>query len=112
VAVSVNTSGSQAATLTTEHDLATVTTAGVYVLAVDCNAMTNGTTPDVLELTIYGKARSSDSVRRVAVYTLIGQQSVGVLFLTVPYISPHFFKVTLKQTTGTGRTFPWAIYST
>jgi hypothetical protein len=112
VAVSVNTSGSQAATITTEHDLATVTTAGVFVLAVDCNAMTNGTTPDIVELTIYGKARSSDSTRRVAVYTLIGQQTIGVMFLSVPYVSPHFFKATLKQTQGTGRTYPWAIYGT
>ena len=58
--VSVKTSNSQTATITTEHDLATVTDPGVYVLVVDIAAMVAG---DVTELRIYGKARSSDTER-------------------------------------------------
>jgi hypothetical protein len=107
--LSVNTSGSQTATISTEHTLATVTSANVLQLAVDVANMVGGTTPDILELREYGKARSSDTERLIKTYTVIGAQ-VETLVLTIPRISPHSYKVTLKQTQGTGRAFPWAIY--
>ena len=47
--VAVNTSGSQTATINTEHTLATITTANVFTLAVDVANMVGGTTPDILE---------------------------------------------------------------
>jgi len=109
VTVQVNTSGSQTATITTEHTLATVTDARVLQLVVDVNAMTNGATPDLLELRWYGKARSSDTERLIKVWSLIGAQSEA-LWISPPLISPHHAKFTLKQTQGTGRAFPWAIY--
>lgn len=111
MAVSVKTSGSITATLTTEHTLATVTDAGVYQLVVDVNAMTGGATPDILELRYYGKARSGDTERLEAVHTLAGAQSLP-LFRAFPVVSPHHLKVTLKQTQGTGRAYPWAVYQT
>ena len=112
MALSVNTSGSQTATLTTEHTLATVTAANVYQLAVDLSAMIGGTTPDIVVIREYGKARSSDTERLIKAYTLVGAQT-ETLFLTVPRISPHHYKVTLTQVQGSaGRAFPWAIYQT
>ncbi|MDH5452679.1 MAG: hypothetical protein OEX14_04925, partial [Paracoccaceae bacterium] len=60
MAASVNTSGSQTATLTTEHTLATVSTAGTFQLAVDAANLVNGET---VTLRIYGKARSTDTER-------------------------------------------------
>lgn len=112
MAVSVKTSGSQTATLTTEHTLATITDAGVYQLAVDVNAMVGGATPDILELRCYGKARSGDTERLEAVWTLAGAQALK-LWRGLPLISPHHLKITLTQTQGSGgRTFPWAVYQT
>lgn len=107
---SVNTSGSQTATITTEHTLATITTAGTFVLAVDLNAMVGGTTPDILELRIYGKARSGDTERLIRCWPFLGVQ-VEILWQSIPIMSPHHYKATLKQTQGTGRAFPWAIYA-
>lgn len=112
MAVAVKTSGSQTATVTTEHTLATVTDAGVYQLAVDVNNMAGGATPDILELRVYGKARTGDTERLIDLHTLVGAQTSKPLFQGKPYISPHHMKVTLKQTQGTGRAFPWAIYNT
>ena len=109
MALSVTDSGSQTATVTTEHTLSTQTGANVFQLAVDVNAMVGGTTPDILEIREYGKARSSDTERLMKVYSLVGVQSQA-LFQTVPRISPHHIKYTLKQTQGTGRAFPWAVY--
>jgi hypothetical protein len=107
--VSVNTSGSQTATIGTEHDLATVTSANVLELDVDVDALVGGATPDIVEFRAYGKARTGDTERLIKVYTLVGDQSEN-LFKAPPVVSPHHARFTLKQTQGTGRAFPWAIY--
>lgn len=110
--IAVYASGSQTATVTTEHTLgSTITDAGVYQLVVDCNAMTGGSTPDILELRYYGKARSSDTERLIEVHRLVGAQAQPLVYCK-PIISPHSLKVTLKQTQGTGRAYPWAVYNT
>ena len=103
---SVKTSGSQTATVTTEHTLATVTDAGTYQLAVDVANLAGG---DSVTLKIYGKARSSDTEREVYSATF-AQPQTNNLKISIPVVSPHHLKATLKQTTGTGRAFPWAIY--
>jgi len=109
MAASVNTSGSQTASIGTEHQLASLTTAGTYQLVVDLAAMTNGATPDITEIRVYGKARSADTERLEEIYVFIGAQSKP-LWRSPPVWSPHHFRVTLKQTQGTGRAYPWAIY--
>lgn len=108
MSVAVKTSGSQTATISTEHDLATVTDAGVYTVNVDANALTLG---DTLELRVYGKARSSDTERLIFRGTYTGPVG-SPLIVSPPVISPHHMRATLKQTAGTGRAFPWAIYNT
>lgn len=105
----VNTSGSQTATITTEHTLATVTAAKNLQAAIDVSAMVGGTTPDITEFRIYGKARTSDTERLICVRSLQGVQTEN-LWISVPLMSPHHYKLTLKQTQGTGRAYPWAIY--
>lgn len=104
---SVNTSGSQTATISTEHTLATLATAGTFLLVVDISALVAA---DVVELRIYGKARSSDTERLVHRGTYGPIAPATPLVMSVPIMSPHHFKATLKQTAGTGRAFPWAIY--
>lgn len=109
MALSVNTSGSQTATISTEHALATVTAANVLTLAIDVAAMTGGATPDILEIREYGKARTGDTERLLKTYSLVGAQ-VETLFMTIPRTSPHHMRFTITQTQGTGRAYPWAIY--
>ena len=107
--VQVNTSGSQTATISTEHTLATVATAGVFLLVVDLATLVAG---DVVELRVYGKARSSDTERLLHRGTYGPSPLASPLVMSVPLVSPHHLKATLKQTAGTGRAFPWAIYET
>ena len=107
MAVTVADSGSQTATISTEHTLSTQTTAGVYTLAVDANAMAAG---DTLVLRVYGKARSSDS-ERLMFESAYSDVQADPLKLSFAVISPHHFKATLTQTAGTGRAFPWAVYA-
>jgi len=110
MAVSVNTSGSQTATVNTEHTLATVTSAGIYILVVDIANLAAG---ENVELRAYGKARSTDTERLLfgpAIYGPI--VPAQLLIYSTPIVSPHSVKFTLKQTSGTGRAFPWAVYST
>jgi hypothetical protein len=98
-------SGSQTATLNTEHTLATITDAGIYVLNVDVAALVNGET---LQLRIKVKTRSGDSSRLAyhAVYKhVVGEPSV--FSVPVPVIAEGVF--TLEQNGGTGRAFPWNI---
>jgi hypothetical protein len=108
--VTVNTSGSQTATIGTEHTLATITTAGIYQLYVDIAALVAG---DLVELRTYGKARPTDTERLLYGPFTLGPIVPGQLLIPSPaIISPHSCRFSLKQTAGTGRAFPWAVYST
>lgn len=110
MAVSVNTSGSQTATIGTEHTLATITTAGIYQLYVDVASLVAG---DIVELRVYGKARSTDTERLLYGPFSVGPIVPGQLLIPSPaVVSPHSVRFSLKQTTGTGRAFPWAVYAT
>lgn len=110
MAVSVKTSGSQTATVPTEHTLATITDPGTYTLEVDLSEMVDGTTPDIVQIKIYGKARTSDTERLREVWEFIGGQGKP-LWGSIPIMSPHHFKATLNQLQGTSRAFPWAVYT-
>lgn len=108
--VSVNTSGSQTATISTEHTLATITTAGIYQLMTDLGNLAAG---DIVELRAYGKARSGDTERLMWGPVSYGPIVPAQLLPPSPAIvTAVSLKFTLKQTTGTGRAFPWAVYST
>lgn len=100
-------SGAQAATISTEHTLATITTNGTFLPTVDIAAMVAG---DVVVFRVYGKARSTDTERLLHRGTY-GPVKAGIdLIQSLPIVSPHHMRVTLQQTAGTGRTYPWAIY--
>jgi hypothetical protein len=107
MAVTVADSGSQTATISTEHTLSTITTAGVYTLAVDSAALAAG---DSVVLRVYGKARSADTERLIFESAFSDVQG-DPLKLSFTVVSPHHFKATLQQTAGTGRAFPWAVYA-
>lgn len=107
--MAVQAEGTQTAVISTEHTLATVTADGVYVLNVDCAEMTDGTTPDILRIRLYSRARSISTERLVEVYELIGAQGKP-LFTVVPRVEmTGNFRATIEQTQGTGRNYPWSI---
>lgn len=104
--VSSNQSGSQTATISTEHQLGTaITTAGTYVLVVDTNAMVNG---DILELRAKTKVKSG-STSRLAYYACYShvQGEPNKYSIPVPVDTEVLF--TLTQTAGTGRSYDWNI---
>lgn len=104
--VSENTSGSQTATLTTEHTLATISTAGTFIVNIDAANLVDG---EELAIRIYGKARTSDTERKVYEHNIANTQPAP-LITSLPYATPHHMKVTIEQNGGTGRAFPWSIY--
>ncbi len=100
-------SGTQSATISTEHTLLSTTDAGVYVMEVDTNAMASG---DTLELRIKKKVLSGGTVRGGYVVTYSGAQSADdIIKVSVPITTDVGADFTLKQTAGTGRSFPWKI---
>jgi hypothetical protein len=104
--VASNQSGSQTATIGTEHTLGTaITAAGVYVLVVDANAMVDG---DVLELRAKTKAKSG-STSRLAYFVTFANAQGELNKMSVPIPIDTEVVFTLKQTAGTGRAFDWNI---
>lgn len=104
-------SGTQSATVTTEHTLLDLAAAGTYTLHVDTNAMVAG---DVLELRIYQMVLTGGT-RRVAYFARFdgAQPSDDQVKISVP-ISNELtdsgaVRFTLKQTFGTSRSFPWKV---
>jgi len=99
-------SGSQTATIDTEHNLiSAVTTNATYVLKVDAANMANG---DVLKLRIKTKCRSGDTLLLAYMATFRDVQTEP-LKISVPVPSDIEITITLEQTDGTGRAFPWAV---
>lgn len=111
MAVTAQGSGTQTATVTTEHTLLDVAISGTYTLHVDKNAMVDG---DLLELRVY-QIVLTGGTRRVAYYALFDgvQATDDLIAISVP-ISNELtdsgsLRFTLKQTTGTSRAFPWKV---
>ncbi len=113
MAVSEQVSGSQTATLTTEHILAEtggsndLPTGGTYVLVVD---VANLVATERLDLVAYGKARTGDTARVIYRAVIAGSQDDPLVHM-VPIPTAHYTKFTLEQNNGTGRAFPWAVYA-
>ncbi len=106
--VAVADSGSQTATISTEHDLTTQTSPGTFVLCLDAANLAAG---DVVVLRVYGKARTGDTERLLYRGTYGPVPPAAPLLQSLPIVTPHHARFTLTQTAGTGRAFPWAVYS-
>lgn len=111
MAVSAFATGTQTATVTTEHTLSDVNLAGTYTLHVDLNLMADG---DTLELRIYQMVLTGGT-RRVAYIDSWNdeQPADNKIAVSVP-ISNELtdsgsLRFTLKQTAGTSRDFPWKV---
>ncbi len=107
MAITENSSGTQTATISTEHTLATITADGVYVLAVDLNNLVNG---DRVVLRAKAKVTSGGTTRQffAAVYE---HAQADKVVQSIPVPSVHEVVFTLQQTAGTGRAFDWSVLS-
>jgi hypothetical protein len=104
-------SGTQLAVVGTEHFLANVNVAGVYTFHVDTVNMASG---DVLELRVYQMALTGGTSRVVYFMPYYGAQPADDLIkISVPISNEltdaQALRVSLKQTFGTGRNFPWKV---
>lgn len=98
-------SGTQAATVTTEHTLATITDAGSYVLQVDTNALALGD-----ELTLKAKVKvTSGGTTRLAYQANYKHAQAELVKVSIPIATANEVVFTLTQDAGTGRSFPWEI---
>lgn len=98
-------SGTQAATLDTEHTLATDTTNHTYVLAVDTGAMVNG---DITVLRLKTKVLSGGT-SRLAYEAMFANVQARPNKYSPPIPADIEIVATLEQTDGTGRSYPWKL---
>lgn len=111
MAVTAQGSGTQSATVTTEHTLLDVAVAGVFTFHVDTVNMVDG---DVLELRIYQMVITAGT-RRVAYFARFAaaQATDDLIKVSVPIANEltdaGALRFTLKQTAGTSRNFPWKV---
>ena len=99
--------GSQAAAISTEHTLDTITTSGSFVIGIDANAMALG---DELVIRVKLKVRAAGTTQLAYEATYAHTQGTPVI-LSIPIASTNEVVFTLEQTAGTGRSFPWEIWS-
>lgn len=101
-------SGTQTATVTTAHTLATITTPGVYQLMVNTENMVLG---DELELYANVKVLSGSTARRIFIGSYKHVQGDNVK-ISLPIGVLHEIAFILKQAAGgAGRDFQWNIIS-
>lgn len=108
MAVTQHASGSQAATIGTEHFLGTDpdTTAGAFQFCVETNVLVRG---DSLEIRVYEKINdAADTARQIAMWPLNNEQT-DALFMSPALMLLIGWRYSIKQTLGTGRTFQWSI---
>lgn len=115
MARTVHASGTQTAVLTTEHVLEddTASEGKVFDVKIDLGNMVAG---DTVEIRVYEKLLSAGTLRRTYYQKYVStQDDEGALRSPIVYVPAMTlakeWKLTLKQTLGTGRNFDWTIYS-
>ena len=99
-------SGTQTAVIGTEQTLATDTTNATYYFEVDVSALQLG---DALELRIYVMTLGGGTLRVAWLSTFGPCQPVCPIAVSPPQPSNQEIQVTLRQTAGTARAFPWKL---
>lgn len=86
----------------TEQTLWDTTADNHFAAFIFANAMASG---DTLEIRIYAYDQQNTTMRQLDLVTLYGVQSSPAYY--IPYITTKEYKVTIKQTAGTNRTYAW-----
>lgn len=108
MAITQEATGSQTATISTEHTLATIATLKTFVLSVDCAALVAG---EYVEIKVKRKVRSTDTQRIIHTRIVSWLEATVTPTIQMPPVPSGGAEYvgTLKQLSGTGRAFPWAI---
>jgi hypothetical protein len=101
----VESSGTQTAVISTEHTLASPSTAKTRMLIVDG---ANLTAAETVELRIKAPVLSGGTVSLVKLVIFTGVLDEPHI-QSPPIVMPQGGTFTLKQTAGTGRAFAWSI---
>lgn len=110
--ITAHASGTQAAVIGTEHFLVNVNEEGKFTGIVDVSAMVDG---DVLELRAYQMTLTTGTPRVVDLIILYGAQPTDQLIiewgnnLKNELTDAQSLRYSLKQTLGTGRSYPWKV---
>jgi hypothetical protein len=110
--ISAFASGTQTATVSTEHFLSDVNVEGKFTGIVDVSAMVDG---DALELRAYQMVLAGGTARVIDVIHLNGAQPTDQLIIEWgrdiknELTDATAVRYSLKQTAGTGRAFPWKV---
>src|SRR5688572_17048883 len=104
----LKTSGTQVSVIGTEHTLLSTTDAGVWVLVVDMGSATDG---DMVELRIKTKCLSGGTLQGTYAETFTGfpVDNRNHISVPIPMDSGIECAFTLKQVTGSVRSFPWKV---
>jgi hypothetical protein len=103
----VTQSGTQTAVINTEHTLTNPTGSKWYSAYVDTTNMTTG---DITEIRVYVLIKSAGSYIQYWIDTKVDSQSPNPLVYVPPFPSDLGYKLTLKQTNGTGRAYDFRVY--
>lgn len=111
MAVSAYASGTQTATIGTEHFVSSPSVAGVFTLHLDTSNMAGG---DLLEVRIYQKILSGGTERVVFYAIFAGAQTAdNAIQVSVPIANDlatsNALRFSIKQTAGTGRDYAWKV---
>ena len=111
MAVAAHASGTQSATVTTEHSLTTVTVTGVFTFHVDCVNMAAG---DIVELRVYQIILTGGTKHVLLFTTFYGAQLTDdTVKMSIPVANElgdaSSLEFTLKQTFGTSRNYAWKV---
>ena len=104
-------SGTQTATVGTEHFLSSVSAKGEFQLVVDTTNMVDG---DATELRIYRVPLTGGTPTAADFKGYYGAQPAHEIVKESPYVSNDLtdtqsLRFSLKQTFGTGRDFAWKV---
>ena len=111
MAVTAQGSGTQTASIGTEHQLCDVNVAGVFSFHVDTSNMAAG---DVLELRIYQMELTAGTSRVLVMQQFYGAQLADdIQKISIPVgndlTDSTSLRFSLKQTFGTGRQYAWKV---
>ena len=102
----LSSSGTQTAVINTEHTLYNPTTNKWFSGWVDLTNMVSG---DTVELRVYAIAKTAGSYIQYWIQVYTDAQTNPLVHIP-SYPSDIGWKLTLKQTAGTARTYDWRVY--